>query len=231
MRITLSKIVIVLAGSLAIQSSAQEPTILKTQKDSVSYAVGVDIARNFKRQGVEFNQEILMKGLADGLSGEKLQLTEDEIRRILLGVQAGMMQKQRLGRRTSAEENRLRGEAFLAENQKHPGVVTLSSGLQYRVIKAGDGKKPSDSDTVECNYRGTLIDGTEFYASKAGQPAIFKVKDALVPAWAEALALMSAGSKWQLFVPPSLAYGEKGIGRSIGPNETVIFELELLAQK
>jgi FKBP-type peptidyl-prolyl cis-trans isomerase FklB len=131
----------------------------------------------------------------------------------------------------AAEDNRKAGESFLAENKKKEGVVTLPSGLQYKVLKAGDGKKPTDADTVECHYRGTLINGTEFDSSYlTGQPATFKIAG-VIPGWREALKLMPVGSKWQLFVPSQLAYGARGKGGSIGPNAALIFEVELLAIK
>jgi len=155
---------------------------------------------------------------------QKMQLAERK------GQQSEQLRKQRQAAGLAGEENRKAGEAFLAGNKAKDGVVTLPSGLQYKVLKAGDGRKPSDADMVECRYRGTLIDGTEFDRSDpAGQPATFKVAG-VIPGWREALKLMPVGSKWQLFIPPQLAYGAIGSG-PIGPNATLIFELELLAVK
>ena len=216
---------------LTAQVSAGEPPVLKTQKEKVSYGIGVDMSRNFKQQGIEFDADILMKGFKDQSSGGKLLMTEDDIRATLNAYQSEMMQKRAQAMKAAAEENKKIGEAFLAENGKKEGVVTLPSGLQYKILKTGDGRKPTEADTVECNYRGTLINGTEFDSSyRTGKPATFKVTG-LIAGWTEALKLMPAGSKWQLFIPPQLAYGERGAGGAIGPNATLIFELELLSIK
>jgi UDP-GlcNAc:undecaprenyl-phosphate/decaprenyl-phosphate GlcNAc-1-phosphate transferase len=216
---------------LAVPLCAGEPPVLKTQKEKVSYGIGVDMARNFKQQGIEFDANILMKGFKDQSSGGKLLMTEDDIRATLSAYQSEIMQKRAQAMKVAAEENKKIGDAFLAENKKKEGVVALPSGLQYKILKAGDGKKPTDADMVECNYRGILINGTEFDSSyRTGKPAIFKVTG-VIPGWVEALKLMPRGSKWQLFIPPQLAYGERGAGRDIGPNATLIFELELLAIK
>lgn len=140
-----------------------------------------------------------------------------------------LKEKQTAAIKNIGEANQKAGEAFLADNAKKTGVVTLPSGLQYKIIKQGDGKIPTESDTVECNYRGTLIDGTEFDSSnRIGKPVQFKV-GSVIPGWQEALKLMPAGSKWQLYIPPQLAYGERGAGREIGPNSTLIFEVELIS--
>jgi FKBP-type peptidyl-prolyl cis-trans isomerase FklB len=216
---------------LTAQVSAGEPPVLKTQKEKVSYGIGVDMSRNFKQQGIEFDADILIKGFKDQSSGGKLLMTEDDIRSTLSAYQSEMMQKRAQAMKAAAEENKKIGDAFLAENKKKEGVVALPSGLQYKILKAGEGRKPTEADTVECNYRGALVNGTEFDSSyRTGKPATFKVTG-LIPGWTEALKLMPVGSKWQLFIPPQLAYGERGAGRDIGPNATLIFELELLAVK
>lgn len=198
-----------------------------------SYAIGVDWARNFKRQGIEFDIDALAKGLRDAFSGGKILLAPNELRSTLSIFQNELRHRRTQARTRLAKDaaSRKFGEAFLNENKTKEGVVTLPSGLQYKILKAGDGKKPAEADTVEVNYRGTFIDGTEFDSSQPGQPATFKVKGGVIPAWNEALQLMPVGSQWQLFVPARLAYGEKGLGRNIGPNETLIFELELVAIK
>ena len=157
-------------------------------------------------------------------------MPDEELRKAIDQYQIAVRQKRSQMMAKTAEENKKEGEAFLTENQKKEGVVTLPSGLQYKVLKEGDGRKPTDADTVECNYRGTLVNGTEFDSSyRTGKPAMFKVSG-VIPGWAEALKLMPEGSKWQLFVPSGIAYGEKGKG-IIGPNATLIFEVELVAVK
>jgi len=215
-------------GLLATQASAQEPAALKTQTDKVSYGIGVGAARNLKRQGIEVDVDVLVKGLRDELSGAKLLMTEDDLRATMTAFQAEMKQKQEQATKTAAENNKKKGDAFLAEYKTKEGVVTLPSGLEYKVLKAGEGKMPTEADTVECQFRATLLDGTDFDSSyRAGKPVTFEVK-AAIPGWREALKLMPVGSKWQLVVPPQLAYGERGAG-AIGPNSTLVFEVELIA--
>ncbi len=210
---------------LVSQVHAQESKVLKDQKDKVSYIIGMDIGNNLKRQSVSVNPKILAKGVEDALAGAKPLLTEQEVQETMMAFQKEMMAKQA----EVAKKNKTEGEAFLAENKKKEGVKTLPSGLQYKVIKAGTGKKPKASDTVTVNYRGTLIDGTEFDSSyKRGQPATFQVSG-VIPGWTEALQLMGEGAKWQLFVPSNLAYGERGAGNQIGPNAALIFEVELVS--
>jgi FKBP-type peptidyl-prolyl cis-trans isomerase len=219
-------------GLLAAPASAPEAPAFKTPEAKSSYAIGVDLARTLKRQGVEVELDLVIQGLRDGFSGEKLPIPEKEFRQLLVKVQTEMRQRQALMRgRTAAEANKKRGELFLAGNKTKPGVVALPSGLQYQVLKAGDGRKPTDADTVECYYRGTLLDGAEFICTNPGQPATIKVKEADCPGWREGLQLMPVGSKWRFFLPSQLAYGERGVGRDIGPHETIILELELLAIK
>jgi FKBP-type peptidyl-prolyl cis-trans isomerase FklB len=229
LKITLKWIVILAVGLFAVQAGAVETPILKTEKDKISYGIGVDVARNFKRLGVDVNMDVLVKGLRDGMAGEKLLMTEDDLRATMSAYMEDLRKKQAIAMKAVAEENKKKGDAFLAENKKKEGVVTLPNGLQYKIIKAGTGKKPAETDTVECRYRGTLIDGKEFDSSyRTGQNATFKVL-AVIAGWKEALKLMPVGSKWQLFIPPELAYGAMGAGRDIGPNATLIFEVELVA--
>ena len=217
-------------GLLASQERSEEPPVLKTDKDRVSYALGVDLARSSKRNGVEIDPDLVRRGVKDGLSGEKLLLPEEALRQSIIEVQAEMRQQQ-ARMRSASEINRQRGEAFLAVNKTKEGVVALPSGLQYTILKAGEGQKPAEADTVAINYRGTLLDGKEFISSKPDLPGTFRVQDAFLPGLKEVLPLMPAGSKWRLFVPPQLAYGDRGVGRQIGPKETVIFEVELLTIK
>ncbi len=208
------------------QVNAQGNQVLKDQKDKISYIIGMDIGNNLKKQSMSVNPKILAKGIEDAVSGAKPLLTEQEVQETMMAFQKEMMAKQA----EVAKKNKTEGEAFLAENKKKEGVKTLPSGLQYKVMKAGTGKKPKASDTVTVNYRGTLINGTEFDSSyKRGQPATFQVSG-VIPGWTEALQLMEQGAKWQLFIPSNLAYGERGApGGLIGPNATLIFEVELIS--
>lgn len=220
--------IMLLAGT---PTRAQEAQALKTQKEKFSYAIGVNAAKNMQRQGLDLDLEVLIKALRDVYLGDKLEMSDDEVRTMLNALQNELIEKQAQATKLVAEKNKKEGDAFLTENKTKEGVVALDSGLQYKILKAGDGKKPTDEDTVEVNYKGTLIDGTEFDSSyKRGQPATFAVK-AIIPGWREALKLMLVGSKWQLFIPSELAYGARGAGQTIGPNATLIFEVELLSIK
>jgi FKBP-type peptidyl-prolyl cis-trans isomerase FklB len=212
------------------QQAPKEVTI-KSEKDKVSYGIGVSVAKNFKKQGIEVDLDLMVKGLKDEFSGANLLVSDEEMNKVLTAYQTELRQKAMEAKKTAAENNRKEGEAFLVENKKKEGVVTLPSGLQYKVLKAGTGKKPGPEDMVEVHYRGALINGSEFDSShKGGKPIMFKVTG-VIPGWTEALKLMPAGSKWQLFIPSHLAYGERGSGALIGPNSTLIFEVELLAVK
>ena len=219
--------VLVLAGSVV----AEEPVSLKSQKDKISYIIGLDIGNNLKRQGADIDLDTLLRGMKDALSGNKPLLSEDEMREVTTAFRQEMAKKQAEETKKLAEKNKKEGEAFLEENKKKEGVKTLPSGLQYKVITEGSGKSPTESDTVTVNYRGTFVDGTEFDSSyKRGEPATFPVKG-VIAGWVEALPLMKEGAKWQLFIPPGLAYGETGAGNAIGPNATLIFEVELISIK
>jgi len=224
------KWVAVLGMVLLVAQCSQEPPAPKTQQDKVSYGIGVSVARNFKQQGIEVDLDMVKMGMKDELSGGKLLLSDGELRSTMRAFQNDLMRKQAKSRMIAKLDNKKAGDAFLAENKKKEGVVTLPNGLQYKILKAGDGKKPKDADTVEVKYRGTLIDGKEFDSSADTEPAVFKVSE-IIAGWREALKLMPVGSKWQLFIPPELAYGELGSGQVIGPNATLIFEVDLLAIK
>jgi FKBP-type peptidyl-prolyl cis-trans isomerase FklB len=190
----------------------------------------MDIGNNLKRQSIEIDPDLLLRGVKDAMSGGETLLTGEEARETLIALQKDLMAKEQERRNQVAEKNKMEGEAFLTGNKGKEGVVTLPSGLQYKVVKPGDGPSPKETDTVETNYRGTLIDGTEFDSSyKRGQAAVFPVKG-VIRGWTEALQLMKVGGKWQLYVPPELAYGERGAG-PIGPNATLIFDVELLSIK
>lgn len=216
---------------LAGQADAAEKTALKTEKDKISYSIGLNIGSNLKRDSIDIDEDALTKGIKDGLSGSKPLLTEKEVQETMQAFQKTMMAKQAEKMKTMAEKNKKEGEAFLAENKKKEGVKTTSSGLQYKVIKEGTGKMPKATDTVTVNYRGTLIDGTEFDSSyKRNEPTTFPV-NGVIPGWTEALQMMKTGSKYQLFIPANLAYGDRGAGQQIGPGATLIFEVELISVK
>ncbi len=214
-------------GLVIAHAGAEEMPVLKTQKEMVSYGIGVNIAKSFKKDDVEFDMDLLVKGMKDGLSGDKLLMPERDIRKVMNAFQGELRRKEMANHQALAEENKKKGEAFLAENKTKDGVTTLPSGVQYKVLTAGNGKKPSDGDTVECYYRGTLLNGTEFTSTEPGKPATLKV-EILPDGWKEALKLMPKGSRWQIFIPSQLAYGQRGVGSDIGPNETLIFEVALL---
>ena len=210
--------------------SAQENLILKDQKDKMNYSYGVDTAAKLKSMPLNVNLDLFIMGIKDGLSGSKLLMTEKEIRETLMGLQREMTATAEGQKKALAEKNKKEMETFLAENKKKEGVVTLPSGLQYKVLKEGTGKTPTDTNWVRVNFRGTLIDGTVFEDTHKnfGQPVAFAVKG-MFPGWAEALKLMKEGAKWQLFIPPDLAFGERGSGTLIGPNATLIIEVELIS--
>jgi FKBP-type peptidyl-prolyl cis-trans isomerase FklB len=225
-RMAAAAIAILALGSWA---QAQEPKGLKDQKEKLSYVIGVDIGKALEKQGVQIDPEIVAKGLKDGFSGGKLLMNDQEIQETMTAFQKEMRVKQEAALKQAGEKNKKEGEAFLTENKAKEGVKTLPSGLQYKVIKAGSGKKPKATDTVVTHYKGTLLDGTEFDSSyRRNQPATFKV-NGVIRGWTEALQLMEEGAKWILYVPSALAYGERGAGGQIGPNATLIFEVELVS--
>lgn len=216
---------------LACQVNAGENLVLNDQKDKVSYSIGMNIGNNLKKQSIDVNPDVLAQGIKDTLSGSKALMTEQEVNETIMAFQKEMSAKQIERLKELGEKNKKEGKAFLAENKKKEGIITLPSGLQYKVINEGTGETPELTDVVTVNYRGTLIDGIEFDSSyRRGQPATFPV-NAVIAGWAEALQLMKVGSKWQLFIPSDLAYGERGAGRDIGPNATLIFDVELLSIK
>jgi FKBP-type peptidyl-prolyl cis-trans isomerase len=208
------------------------PLTLKTPKDKLSYAIGMNVGKRLKqdmKQGIDIDTAILLRAIKDVFADGKLLLTDQEVQSTLTALQADIRKKQELEMQVAAENNKKEGEAFLAANKTKEGVVTLPSGLQYKILLEGTGPKPSAGDTVVVNYRGTLLNGTEFDSSfKRGQPATFGVGQ-VIKGWTEALQLMPVGSKWQVFIPSDLAYGLRGAGRDIGPNSTLVFEVELLS--
>jgi FKBP-type peptidyl-prolyl cis-trans isomerase FklB len=226
------KLVVILAILLlASQVGAADQATLKSPKEKLSYSIGVDIGNTLKRQQIDADAAVLGQGIKDAMSGGKLLLSEQEIRETMQSFQKDMVAKQTERMKKVGEENKKSGEAFLAENKKKPGIVTLPDGLQYKIVKEGAGKSPKATDTVTVNYRGTLIDGSEFDSSfKRGEPASFQV-NGVIAGWTEALQKMKPGAKWQLFIPSNLAYGERGAGNMIGPNATLIFDVDLISVK
>jgi len=209
---------------------AQSNPAFKSEKDKVSYAIGMNVGRNLQRSSIDVDPAIVAKGIQDTLAG-KTVMTEAEAQTTLTQLQTDLRKKQEEKAQQAGEANQKEGEAFLAANKSKPGVVTLPSGLQYKILTAGTGPKPTATDSVVCQYRGTLINGTEFDSSyKRGEPATFPV-NGVIKGWTEALQLMQVGSKWQLFIPADLAYGTRGAGPDIGPNSTLIFEVELVSIK
>jgi FKBP-type peptidyl-prolyl cis-trans isomerase len=203
---------------------------LKTQKEKASYALGMNIGSTLKRQGVtaQVDPAIVARGLRDSMGTGKTLLTEEEEKAVLMQLQTEVRQQQQAKAHDEGLTNRKEGDTFLAANKAKEGVVTLPSGLQYKILKEGTGPKPTATDTVTCNYRGTLISGKEFDSSyKRGEPTAFPVSG-VIKGWTEALQLMPVGSKWQLFVPADLAYGDRSPSPDIGPGDTLIFEVELL---
>jgi FKBP-type peptidyl-prolyl cis-trans isomerase FklB len=214
-------------ATVTSNSRQDAPTIL-SRKDKVSYAFGVDLARDLKRQKEDLNVDLLIRALTDALADKNLIMTDEEVTATLKTVEAEQKHDFEHAKMMIAEKNRKAVEAFVAENVKKEGVVTLPSGLQYKILKQGDGKMPTADDHVVCHYRGTLVDGTEFDSSyKRNQPATLPVKGVMA-GWTQALQMMPVGSKWQIFIPPQLAYGERVVS-GIGPNAMLIFEVELLS--
>lgn len=218
--IALTTIALAFATSLF---GEDKPAQLKDEKDKFSYAVGLNIGMNFKRQNIDVSPDLVLSGMKDGIAG-KPQMTTDQIRDTMMAFEKDMQQKQtEAGKKNAADADK-----FLAENKTKEGVKTTASGLQYKVLKEGNGAQPKSSDTVTVNYRGTLIDGTEFDSSyRRGQPATFPV-GGVIKGWTEALQLMKIGSKYQLFIPPNLAYADHSPGPQIPPNSLLIFEVELM---
>ena len=210
-------------------SFAGDKLELKDQSQKESYILGYKSGQNFKNQGLDIDVEIFSKGLKDGTGGAEPQMTPEEMNAALQTLQKRMFAVQQERLKEVSARNLEEGTAFMAQNAKKDGVKTLPSGLQYKVIKEGKGKMPKAEDTVTVNYRGTFMDGTEFDSSyKRGEPVTFQV-NGVIKGWTEALQLMKEGSKWELFIPSDLAYGERGAGQTIPPNSTLIFEVELIS--
>ena len=217
-------------GTTTTAKKPVAPLTLKTQKEKASYAIGMNIGKSMHKDSVDVDPAILLRGLKDGLNGTKPLLTDDEARAAMTTLQTELRKKQEEKMQVQGDANKKAGDAFLAENKTKDGVVTLPSGLEYKILREGTGPKPTAADSVVCNYKGTLLDNTEFDSSyKRGQPATFPVSG-VIKGWTEALQLMPVGSKWELFIPSELGYGARGgPGGAIGPNSTLVFEVELIS--
>jgi FKBP-type peptidyl-prolyl cis-trans isomerase FklB len=216
-------------GKSTTAKPATAAPALNTTKDKVSYAIGADLGNKLKTSSIDIDPNILTRALKDVLTGAKTAMNDEEIRTTLTDLTKDLQAKQATLNKEKSDKNKKEGEAFLAANKSKEGVVALPSGLQYKIIKAGTGPKPTAADTVVCNYKGTLIDGKEFDSSyKRGQPATFPV-GGVIKGWTEALQLMPVGSTWQLFIPADLAYGDRQAGPDITPGATLVFEVELMS--
>ena len=211
-------------GLAAFSSIALAESKLKTQADKLSYTLGVQVAEQYKSNGIEINTKVFSEAVEEVLKGKTPRLSRDEM---IQAIQ--MLQKEQVNRMKSVgDANLKKGQKFLASNKSKKGVIGLPSGVQYKIEKKGSGKRPTLDNSVIAHYRGTLIDGTEFDSSYTrGQPATFPVSG-VIKGWQEVLQLMQIGAKWKVFIPPVLAYGERGAGPNIGPNETLIFDIELI---
>jgi FKBP-type peptidyl-prolyl cis-trans isomerase FklB len=209
-------------------ATASSSSLLSTDNDKVSYAIGVDIGHNFKNRDLTLNSQALQQGVQDGLSGGKTLMTPDDMQTVLTNFQKNLVAKQETQMQQISSKNKADGDTYLAQNKNKPGVVTLPDGMQYTIVKPGAGASPIDTDLVTVNYTGTFINGKVFDSSYAhGKPVTFGVNQ-VIPGWTEALKMMKPGAVWELAIPPALAYGDKGAG-PIGPDETLLFKVELIA--
>ncbi len=224
----LKPIGVALSVLLSSASFAQTMT-LDTNQQKVSYSIGADLGRNIKKQGLDVDINALSKGLQDGFVGGQMLLTDEQMKEVLMNFQKEFIAKRTAEMEQVAQKNLDTGKAFLENNKKQPGVVTLADGLQYKIITAGKGDKPGPNDTVTVNYTGKLINGQVFDSSdKQGHPISFQVNQ-VIKGWTEVLQLMPVGSTWEVYIPAELAYGAQAVGPMIGPNETLIFNIQLLS--
>lgn len=220
------------------QDNSKTGIKVTTEKDKSSYAIGVNLGTNFKMQGLDIDADVFAQGMKDAMAGGDKQMTDEEIKAAMTALQQQAMAKQQEMAKKQQEENaklaegaKKRGEEFLAQNAKQPGVVTLPSGVQYKIITEGTGPKPSASSTVTTHYRGALLNGKVFDSSyDRGQPASFPV-NGVIAGWTEVLQLMPVGSKWTVWIPSDKAYGDQGAGADIGPGETLTFDIELISMQ
>jgi FKBP-type peptidyl-prolyl cis-trans isomerase FklB len=218
-----------IVGCAAEEAKVAPEVKLDTPKSRISYTIGVNIGQDFKTQNMDIDTDLLLMGLKDSLTGKESRLTDEEMASEIQAFQEKMQAKMVAEMEAAAGKNQAVGEAFLAENAKKDGVVVTESGLQYKVLEPGEGDSPAAADVATVHYRGTLIDGKQFDSSyDRGQPATFPV-GGVIAGWTEALQLMKPGSKWQLVIPAGLAYGERGAGQDIGPNATLMFDVELIS--
>lgn len=224
----MKKALLVAIGLTFSTASLAADVQLKTVEQKASYTLGVDLAKNFTKQGLEIDVDALAQGMQDSLKNKPLKLSQEEMEAAVNEVKQALMQKQLEERKKLAEKNAQAGSTFLAENKTKAGVKTTPSGLQYKVITAGEGTSPTEDDMITAHYQGSLIDGTVFDSSyERGSPLEFQMGN-VIKGWGEALKLMNAGAKWEVYIPAELAYGEKGAGNRIGPNETLVFTIELI---
>lgn len=226
------KVKLLAAAVMSLMVSATwADDMLATEKGKLSYSIGADLGKNFKTQGIDIEPAAMLQGFQDTYQGNKTRMTDEQMKTTMTDFQKNLMAKRQADFAKKAEENKAKGEAFLNQNKTKEGIVALPSGLQYKVLTQGNGAKPGKEDTVTVEYTGQLIDGQVFDGTeKSGKPATFKVSQ-VIPGWTEILQLMSAGSTWEVYIPASLAYGPRGVGGPIGPNETLIFKIHLLSVK
>jgi FKBP-type peptidyl-prolyl cis-trans isomerase FklB len=212
------------------QAWSADATALNGEKEKLSYAIGSSIGTNLRKEGAGIDINLLIQAMKTSLAGEASLMQEPEVRQILADYQTKMRQQNQVNRQKATLDNKKSGDAFLADFKSKPGVQATANGLLYKIITLGSGNKPTEADQVEVAYRGALTNGRVFDATPAGRPATLKV-GSLIAGWKQALSMMPAGSKWQVVVPPELAYGERGVGNDIGPNEVLVFDVELISIK
>lgn len=209
---------------------AADGAVPDSATEKLSYSIGASIGKNLKKESPEIDLDLLLDGFKASFAGKSLKMSEPDMRSILNTYQTQLRQKAITARQLALLDNKKAGDAYLEQNKAKPGVQVMSNGVQFRVLQMGEGRKPLESDMVVVNYRGALVNGTEFDATEPGKPATLKVS-ALIAGWKQALITMPVGSKWELVIPSQLAYGERGVGSDIGPNEVLVFQVELLAIK